>query len=168
MAGVVDKRGESSSGIFPAPEKAAARGRRSPVLSFVWPLPSRCERVGLGAPGWGNHYPEHSCDLLGLVNIPEPTPLNFANQLGGLAGTQTGASGRWPFQKKDSGVLTAAVSRENLFDPSRLASVCSRNLPTHLEDVYRIFAQSRTCCSPSQRELPNQISGGEEKQLRLT
>ena len=64
------------------------------MFSFVWPLPSRCERVGLGAPGWGNNYREHSCDLLGLVSIPEPTPLNFANRLGLLAGgTQTAARG---------------------------------------------------------------------------
>lgn len=34
--------------------------RRSLSLSFVWPLPSRCERVGLGASGCGNNYPEHS------------------------------------------------------------------------------------------------------------
>lgn len=122
------------------------------MLSFVWPLPSRCERVGLGAPGCGNNYPEHSCDLLGLVNIPEPTPLNFANQLGVLAGTQRAASGRWPLQKKDWGVLTASSLSGKLVEPSRLASVCPRNLPTHLENVYKIFAQSRTCYFLSQRE----------------
>lgn len=65
------------------------------MFSFVWPLPSRCERVGLGAPGWGNNYREHSCDLLGLVSIPEPTPLNFANRLGLLAGGTQTAAGAW-------------------------------------------------------------------------
>ena len=86
----------------------------------MWPLPSRCERVGLGAPGWGNNYREHSCDLLGLVNIPEPTPLNFANRLGLLAGTQTAASGRWPLGggvdggQNKPGVLTASAFQERL------------------------------------------------------
>lgn len=116
--------------MFPClKKKKNSRRRRSLALSFVWPLPSRCERVGLGAPGWGNNYPEHSCDLLGLVNIPKPTPLNFANRLGLFAGTQTAASGRWPLREERLGSADSSSLSGKLVDPSRLASVCSRNLP---------------------------------------
>ena len=99
------------------------------MFSFVWPLPSRCERVGLGAPGWGNNYREHSCDLLGLVSIPKPTPLNFANRLGLLAGTQTAASGRWSLGGVGVGAerpwsANSLSLSGKVVDPSRLASVC--------------------------------------------
>lgn len=97
--------------------------------SFVWSLPSSCERVGLGAPGWGNNYPEHSCDLLGLVNIPQSTPLNFASRLGLFAGTQTAASGSWPLGEERLGGADSDSLSGKPVDPARLAAVGPRNVP---------------------------------------
>ena len=130
----------------------SSRRRRSLALSFVWTLPSRCERVGLGAPGWGNNYPEHSCDLLGLVNIPEPTPLNFCKPTWSACRCPDGCV--WKVAPSEERLRSADSSRLSgkLVDPQRLASVCPRNWPTNLEDVCEVLTQSLTCCLPSSRE----------------
>lgn len=94
--------GRVRAGVQSPRSETAPRRFRSP---FLWPLPSRCARAGLGS--WvGAHYTEHSCDLPRLVNIPTPVPLNFANPLGLFAGAQPAASGRRPL----GGVFTAGLS----------------------------------------------------------
>lgn len=100
-------------------------------LSFVCPLPSRCARVGLGASGWGDNYPEHSCDLLGLVNTPEPTALTLP----------TG----WVCLLVPRRCVWNVAPSGGLVEPSWLASVCPRNLPASSQGGHQVIGQSLAC-----------------------